>query len=152
MSRAMELVWPTLVGRWSSFWSVVCAMCWLMKHLLLVVVAVQLAAPAGWCCKLTPVAACHTETSVRRCCAHHGPSQSPLPVSVNFCCCPKAATLAKSVAAPARSESASALLFDWNVPSPESGWATVDRSLRYSQQSVDRRIWSRQVELCVWLC
>jgi hypothetical protein len=161
---AEELQRFPLVGRWSAFCSVVCAMCWLVKHVLLFVVAVQLAAPAGWCCRLIPASsgptqdAGHkqgvgqTQVPIRKCCAQHRPAQAPQPVSANFCCCPKAATLAKSVAAPNESESATESLVDVNWPSRRLGWPSNDRALRYSLQSIDRRDCPRHLELCVWLC
>jgi hypothetical protein len=45
---------PPLAGWFSSLCSVVCTMFWLVKQVLLVLVAIQLAAPAGWCCRLGP--------------------------------------------------------------------------------------------------
>lgn len=156
MSRARELVRPAPVGRWStrwvSFWSVVCAMCWLVKHILLVVVAVQLAAPAGWCCRLTPAAGCETKAAVRKCCAPHGPAEAPLPVSANFCCCPKAATLAKTVEAPGSQESDESLPPPTHEPRRFSSGAILDRSLHYAFQAISRQGGSRHVELCLWLC
>lgn len=162
MSRARELVRPALVGRWNgcwgsfwtgSFWTVVCAMCWLVKHILLVVVAVQLAAPAGWCCRLTPVAACETKATVRKCCAQHGSSEAPLPVSANFCCCPKAATLAKAVTAPGPQESDEALLPQLHTSGRFSvGVRLNHRALHSAFQAVSRQGGSRHLELCRWLC
>ncbi|MFN9198212.1 MAG: hypothetical protein ACK5WR_09085 [Planctomycetaceae bacterium] len=160
MLRAGELVRSTPVGRWSacwvscwvSFWTVVCAMCWLVKHILLVVVAVQLAAPAGWCCRLTPAAACETKAAVRRCCAQHGPAEAPLPVSANFCCCPKAATLAKTVEAPGTQGSAEGLRPEMHGARRFSSGSIAERSLHYAFQAISRQGGSRHVELCLWLC
>lgn len=133
--------------------SVLCSMLWLAKQILLLIVAIQLAAPAGWCCRLNGEASATAGRTVRRCCALHDSPHSPQrPASTQSCCCPKAATVAKSVEAPAGDDSAAELaaLPDLDVTSgPRLAKSVLSRR---TSGWIEHRSCARHVELCVWLC
>lgn len=148
---------PPLAGWFSSLCSVVCTMFWLVKQVLLVLVAIQLAAPAGWCCRLGPTEqACgsvgQAQAPVRRCCANHQTPATPRPVSDNHCCCPKAATLAKQVGSPERdSEPSQILLCQPGFPVRTAQNLNQHFMVR-SLQSHERQSGPIQADLCLWLC
>jgi hypothetical protein len=148
---------PPLAGWFGSLWSVVCTMFWLVKQVLLVLVAIQLAAPAGWCCRLAPPeqfcgAVGASQAPVRRCCASHQAPAAPRPVSDNHCCCPKAATLAKPVGSPEQDSQPSQLLPCSTSFSVRTGPTFNQRFLVRSLQSHERQSGPIQAELCLWLC
>ena len=130
-----------------------CAMFWLTKQILLLIVAIQLAAPAGWCCRAEMQSSASGERTVRRCCAQHdSPRSSPRPVSGHTCCCPKAATVAKSVVVPAGDDSSASPGFSLSsavAPAPRLAKSVLSRR---SSGWIEHRSCARHVELCVWRC